>query len=213
MADHDRIAGELRLGHLAIAAEPLRSAEAEAAVAEAMAELALRAPAPALWLAEMDDVPLLLGDLPGMAWVAATRHPLGMSVYRVDESPIILIQRGLPAIAERSIIRHELCHLAQVHAGRLEIFDAGPLGRWWVLPAVTGLTELEPEAERFQLDARYRAERRALERTAPPGWTCTLRRDGDGRYTWHLKRRRRSDAVSAVAAAIDRVTEQRTGRF
>jgi len=202
----------IHLGHLAIAAEPLRSAEAEAAVAEGMAELALKAPAPALWLVKMDDVLPLLGDLPGGTWAATLPDtPRGVSLYRVDESPIILIHRGLPAIVERVTIRHELCHFAQLRAGRLEVFDGGQLGRWWVMPAATALSQLEPEADRFMLDVRYHAERRALERTAPPGWTYTLRRVDDGRYTWHL-RRRRSDAVSAVAAAIDRVTGQRTGR-
>ncbi len=141
----------------------------------------------------MDDVNALLADhFPGVA-ETADRHPLAMSIYRVDEEPIILIQEGLPSLAQRFLIRHELAHLAQARAGRMEVVDTGPLGRLYALPAGSvallqsgQLPPLEIEAERFQNDARYVAERAALELTAPPGKRYTLGRGEDGQYGWQL---------------------------
>lgn len=186
------VPADVRLGHLAIPGKPLLRVGALMVASEAMAQLRLDEPPPPLWQVEMDDVIALLSDLPGVA-ETADRHPLAMSVYRMDEEPIVLIQEGLPSLAQRVIIRHELAHLAQARAGRMEVVDAGPLGRWHVLPAGSvallqsgQLPPLEVEANAFQNDARYVAERAALELTAPPGKRYMLGRGEDGKYGWQL---------------------------
>ncbi len=105
------VPAEVRLGHLTIPGRPLLRFGALMLASEAMAQLGLDEPPPAMWQVEMDDVNALLADhFPGVA-ETADRHPLAMSVYRVDEEPIVLIQEGLPSLA-RLIIRHELAHLA-----------------------------------------------------------------------------------------------------
>ena len=179
--------GQFQLGHQTIAGTPQAPGAATEAVAEAMADLGLDGDPPPVWLADMIEVMERLGELPGLAQLSARGRagtPFGLLVSRVDEAPIVLIQRGLPAMSERAFIRHEICHLAQERSGRHEVFDAGPLGRWWVLPAGR-VQRMEAEAERFALDAIFLAEREALARTVPPG-SYGLRRDADGGYSWHL---------------------------
>lgn len=200
----------LTVGRLAIDAEPLLTAAALEAAGEAMAELRIPGAPASLWLVEQDDVNAqLAGRLPGVAEVAVDRHPLGMSIYRVGEPAHVLVQRGIPALVERVIIRHELCHLAQARAGRLEVFDAGELGRWYVLPAGSvqaidagGMPALEVEADRFALDARYWADRiaEALIRLGPE-WSVRLERIERGRYEWRWRRYADGELVEELVPA------------
>lgn len=173
----------IRLGPVTLDADRLLTVGSVVAAAEAMVELGLEPEPPAMWLVEITD----LAGFADFRGAPISREPFGIYVHAVGDKPMILVQRGLPPFVQRSLLRHELCHLAQDRAGRFEIFDAGHRGRWWVPPAATAVAD-ETEAAQFGRDARFLSERRTLERTAPPGWTFVLSRIDKGQVGFRLGR-------------------------